>query len=94
VGASADARRVRRQLRSLGVHRGRAVRGRPREGWESLTESELGVVSLVVAGHTNRQVATHLLVSPHTVNTHLRHAFAKLRVNSRVQLARVVLDRR
>jgi hypothetical protein len=37
-----------------------------------------------------RQTAVRLFVSPHTVNSHLRHAFTKLGVNSRVELARVV----
>jgi DNA-binding CsgD family transcriptional regulator len=35
-------------------------------------------------------VARRLYVSPHTVNTHLRHVFAKLGVANRVALAAVV----
>jgi DNA-binding CsgD family transcriptional regulator len=31
-------------------------------------------------------------VSPHTVNSHLRHVFLKLGISSRVELARVVRD--
>lgn len=31
------------------------------------------------------------MVSPHTVNTHLTSAFRKLSVNSRVQLANLVM---
>jgi DNA-binding CsgD family transcriptional regulator len=31
-------------------------------------------------------------VSPHTVGTHLRHAFTKLGINLRVELARMVAD--
>jgi DNA-binding CsgD family transcriptional regulator len=50
------------------------------------------VVRLVANGDTNRQVAECLILSRHTVSTHLRHAFAKLRINSRVELTRVVLD--
>ena len=41
-------------------------------------------------GLTNRQVAERLFVSQHTVSNHLRHAFAKLDVTSRVELARLV----
>ncbi len=39
-------------------------------------------------GGTNRQVAERLFLSPHTVNTHLRNAFVKLGVRSRLELAR------
>jgi DNA-binding CsgD family transcriptional regulator len=51
------------------------------------------VVSLVAGGMTNRQVAGQLYVSHHTVSTHLRHAYAKLGVNSRVELTRIALAR-
>jgi DNA-binding CsgD family transcriptional regulator len=46
----------------------------------------------VAQGHTNREVAEQLFVSPHTVNTHLRQVFAKLEVNSRVELARLAVE--
>jgi DNA-binding CsgD family transcriptional regulator len=55
-----------------------------------LTESETRVVYLVANGATNRTAAEQLHISPHTVNTHLRNAFAKLDVNSRVQLSQLV----
>lgn len=42
---------------------------------------------LVAQGLTNGAVAKRLYISPHTVNTHLRHAFAKLGVSNRVALA-------
>jgi hypothetical protein len=38
-------------------------------------------------GLTNGAVARRLYISPHTVNTHLRHVFAKLGVSNRVALA-------
>jgi len=37
----------------------------------------------------NREVAARLFVSSHTVRTHLRHVFAKLKLNSCVELASV-----
>jgi DNA-binding CsgD family transcriptional regulator len=89
AGASRDAGRVRGHLRSLGVRR-RLVAAPPSpDGWSGLTESELAVVRLVVEGLTNREVAERLFLSPHTVSTHLRHAFEKLRLNSRVELTRL-----
>lgn len=59
---------------------------RPRVGWEALTPTELRVVELISAGHTNRSAAGELGVSPNTVNTHLRAVFRKLDVKSRVGL--------
>jgi DNA-binding CsgD family transcriptional regulator len=84
-----DAARTASRLRSHGV-RQRTPRRRLAEGWESLTESELRVVRLVGTGATNRDAAERLYLSPHTVSTHLRHAFAKLSINSRVELARLL----
>lgn len=69
-------------------------RARPcssRAGWNSLTPAELQVARLVALGLSNRAVAEELMVSPHTVNTHVRNAFLKLDVSSRVQLTRYVL---
>lgn len=60
----------------------------PRNAWSGLTDCELEVVRQVARGLTNRQVAERLFLSQHTVNNHLRHAFAKLDITSRVELAR------
>jgi DNA-binding CsgD family transcriptional regulator len=91
AGAHAWARRVRAQLRALGVRPGRrGTRNRPAGGWESLTATERQVALLVAQGLTNGAVARRLYMSPHTVNTHLRHVFAKLGVSKRVALAAVV----
>lgn len=91
AGADAWARRVRMRLRALGVHPApRGSRGRPAHGWGSLTRTEQAVSRLVAEGLTNGAVAKRLYMSPHTVNTHLRHVFAKLDVPNRVALAAVV----
>ncbi|MGB3475586.1 MAG: AAA family ATPase [Mycobacterium sp.] len=90
--AIADARRVGRALRRLGVQRRIVLQSRARTGWDSLTDSELKVVNLIAEGATNRSVAQQLHVSPHTVKTHLRNAFAKLGVTSRAQLTQRMRD--
>jgi DNA-binding CsgD family transcriptional regulator/tetratricopeptide (TPR) repeat protein len=91
AGAGAWAGRVRAQLRTLGVRPGpRGPRHRLAGGWESLTKTERAVSLLVAEGLTNGAVARRLYISPHTVNTHLRHVFAKLGVPNRVALAAVV----
>ena len=92
LGATWDARRVRSRLRELGVRRRLVTAERETHGWTALTTSELAVARLVADGLTNREVAERLFVSPHTVNGHLRHVFAKLGINSPVELARLARD--
>jgi pimeloyl-ACP methyl ester carboxylesterase/DNA-binding CsgD family transcriptional regulator len=70
-----------------GPGRGRARLGRPAVGWSSLTEAELPVVRLAAEGHANADIAVRLCLSRYTVETHLKHVFAKLGVESRTELA-------
>jgi DNA-binding CsgD family transcriptional regulator len=88
--ALADARRVGRELRRFGVERRIISQARAKTGWDSLTDSELKVANLIAQGATNRDVATQLHLSLHTVKTHLHNAFAKLGINSRAQLAQLM----
>lgn len=60
---------------------------RPATGWEALTGAERRVAGLVAGGLGNREVAERLFVSRYTVETHLKHVFAKLGVSSRAELA-------
>ncbi|MFD0732822.1 helix-turn-helix transcriptional regulator [Planotetraspora mira] len=93
VGALRDVARVRARLRQLGVRRRHwTYSERPSTGWGSLTETEGTVASLVAHGLTNRQVATRMFLSPHTVSFHLRQVFRKLGIGSRVELARLAAE--
>jgi DNA-binding CsgD family transcriptional regulator len=88
VGATAWQARVSAALRRVGVHEGaRGPRRRPGSGWDSLTPGERAVARLVSEGLTNREAGQRLYISPHTVNTHLRHIFRKLSVSTRAELA-------
>ena len=70
------------------MRRGRRVtHRRAQSGWQSLTPSEQAVVNLVAEGLSNPQIGQRLYVSRRTVQTHLAHVFAKLRITSRTQLA-------
>jgi DNA-binding CsgD family transcriptional regulator len=51
--------------------------------FSTLTEREREVLSFVAAGDTNRQIATALGISEHTVARHLSNVFDKLGVTSR-----------
>ncbi|MFZ0715106.1 response regulator transcription factor, partial [Mycobacterium sp.] len=88
--AITDARRVGRELRLLGVQRRIVRRPRPKTGWDSLTNSELKVVSLIAQGDSNRSVATQLHLSLYTVKNHVHNVFSKLGINSRAQLAQLM----
>jgi len=88
--ALADARRVGRELRRFGVQRRIVSHPRAKTGWDSLTDAELKVVNLIAQGATNRSVAQRLHVTPHTVKFHLHNAFAKLGINSRAELSKLM----
>jgi DNA-binding CsgD family transcriptional regulator len=62
-----------------------------RTGWRGLTAQEQRISRLIATGLTNRQVGEQLGLSGHTVDSHVKHVFAKLDVTSRVRLTRIVL---
>ena len=53
----------------------------------ALTPAEERVVDLAAEGHPNKEIAARLFLSVHTVELHLTHAYAKLGVRSRAELA-------
>jgi DNA-binding CsgD family transcriptional regulator len=59
--------------------------------WLSLTGAEVRVAELVACGMTNKATAEALLVSPHTVDAHLKHMYVKLGIHSRVELTVLAL---
>lgn len=63
-----------------------AAGGRRRRLADPLTPQERRIADLVAEGRTNRQIAGLLLVSPKTLETHLRHIYGKLGLDSRLAL--------
>jgi len=65
---------------------------RPVNGWDSLTETKQAVADFVPQGLNINQVAVRMYISTRTVAHHLRQAFGKLIVASRVELTRIVIE--
>jgi LuxR family maltose regulon positive regulatory protein len=53
--------------------------------FEPLSDREMEVLHLIAEGLTNREIATQLFLSPHTIKTHTRNIYGKLDVHSRTQ---------
>jgi DNA-binding NarL/FixJ family response regulator len=60
---------------------------------ETLTAREVDVLRLIVAGHSNREIATRLYISEGTVKTHVNHILMKLGVSDRTQAVTTALKR-
>ena len=61
---------------------------------DTLTTSEMRIITVVVEGATNRDVAAQLGLSEQTVKNHLRHIFDKLGVSNRLELALFAIHNR
>jgi DNA-binding CsgD family transcriptional regulator len=83
MGVEAFARRAERELLATGEH----ARKRTVETRGQLTPQEVQISHLLAEGHTNREIAAQLFISPSTVEYHLRKVFRKLGVKTRVELA-------
>lgn len=79
-GCSGWAQQARSELARVSGRRPTAETG--------LTPSERQVAELAARGLSNKEIAGRLVVSVYTVEAHLTHAYAKLGVRSRAQLAR------
>jgi DNA-binding NarL/FixJ family response regulator len=62
---------------------------RPAQTSVSLTAREASVLSLVAAGHTNREIGARLFISEKTASVHVTHAMEKLGALSRYEAATI-----
>jgi DNA-binding CsgD family transcriptional regulator len=88
--ASLELEAAQRAFADLGARPVLASSEPPRGGGQTrdlLTARECDVLRLVAAGKTNREIASLLVISEHTVARHLQNIFAKIGVSSRTAAA-------
>jgi len=79
LGARLWAEKAREELARIGGRRSAS---------KELTEAEQRVASLAAEGHSNKEIASTLFVSVHTVEAHLSRIYRKLKIRSRAELGR------
>jgi DNA-binding CsgD family transcriptional regulator len=79
--------RADRELRATGITVSTAD-----TGLASLTPQQRQIALLAAAGHTNKEIAARLFLSPRTVSTHLHQVFPKLGITSRAALRDALAD--
>lgn len=67
--------------------------GGAREAAGVLTARELELVRMLCRGLRNKEIASRLAISEHTVKVHLRNIYAKLEVDGRLALMRYAEDK-
>jgi DNA-binding NarL/FixJ family response regulator len=82
AGALYDAQRLRTWLRSTGLQ----IPQPRRAGRDSLTRTESVVMSYLEEGRTNREIASAMVISRRTVESHVSRILAKLSAHSRSEL--------
>jgi len=88
LGAVPLATVVRRRLRALGTTRiPRGPRGETKGNPAGLTARQIDVLRLLGQGYTNAQIASQLVVSVRTVDSHVAAVLAKLGAASRREAA-------
>ena len=87
LGATPWAARADGELRATGITVATAG-----TGLASLTPQQRQIALLAAAGHTNKEIAARLFLSPRTVSTHLYQVFPKLGITSRAALRDALAD--
>jgi DNA-binding CsgD family transcriptional regulator len=87
--AAWDVARIQARFRAYGIRRGPLAKHRRADhGWDSLTPTEHTIVELVAQGLSNPQIAAQLFLSRRTVQGHVSHILTKLKLHSRMDIAR------
>jgi len=82
LGATPWTARAGHELRATGI----TVSTTADSGLAALTPQQRQIAQLAAAGHTNKEIAARLFLSPRTVAAHLYQVFPKLGITSRAAL--------
>ena len=55
-----------------------------------ITEKQSDIIELILKGHTYKQIAEELFISPKTVDNHIQNIYKKLHVSSKIQLSNFI----
>jgi DNA-binding CsgD family transcriptional regulator len=88
AAAPAHERPPRPALRSVRIERGAGARLRTAR----LSEKERSVLRELARGHSTEQIAEVLIVSPHTVRTHIKNGMRKLEARTRAHAVAIALS--
>ena len=90
------SRPVARQVLHLLAAGAEASRKKPTTATDpavALSNREVELLEQIVQGDTEAEIADRLCISPHTVRTHVKNIYRKLRVGSRAAAVRVAYER-
>lgn len=78
---------LEQQLSIFKQQQKKSVEAAQKELPKNLTQREIEVLRLIAGGATNSEISDILIISPHTVKSHVINIFNKLGVNDRTQAA-------
>ncbi len=73
------------------------IAGEGKEGSEKafgISEREHTIIRLLVDGKSYTTIAEELIISPHTVKTHIKNVYKKLHVHSKASLVKLAINRK
>ncbi|MEM8863101.1 MAG: helix-turn-helix transcriptional regulator [Chloroflexota bacterium] len=58
--------------------------------WQSLTPREKETAAYICMGYSNQEIGEHMVISQNTVKTHVRNVLSRFKVNSKIELRRLL----